>query len=106
VSFLAAADAAGSHPLVPLVLAGAAGGARGEADRARSQFMAALELGPVRVSGRVSPWAAAEARAIALVATDRAAEAMDVLVRARPSRRPGDRMHTVAFDALANGPLP
>jgi hypothetical protein len=41
-----------------------------------------------------------------LVATDRAAEAMDVLAQARPSRRPGDRMHTVAFDALANGPLP
>ena len=69
-------------------------------------FTAALELDPTRAGGRVSPWAAAEARSIALVATDRAAEALDVIDKARPLRRPGDRLHTVAFDTLARGPLP
>jgi tetratricopeptide (TPR) repeat protein len=101
-----AADAAGAHPLVPLVLAGAAAWARGDESGAVSTFATALELDPVVGAGRVSPWTAAEARAIALVATDRAAEAMDLMHQARPLRRRGDHVHDVAFDALANGPLP
>jgi tetratricopeptide (TPR) repeat protein len=104
-SFLTAADAAGAHPVVPLVLAGAAAWARGDGDVARQRFDAALQLDPAGGGGRVSTWGAAEARAIALAGTGRAAEAIDLLDRARPERRPGDRIHAAAFDALANGPV-
>ena len=62
---------------------------------------------PRRAAGRVSPWAAAEARAIALVATDRAAGGGRRCSNGRA--RDGDRATgrtTAAFDALARRTAP